>query len=199
MNMPLKSIYPPLDIVQVFSVSMPLSVYTNARVPNRQALSRRLQDVKSLPEGWTVANNSSCTTLYKVNCNSKPPVVTTYSLVVHDDLTWTLNIASTQVLPLHIPVAPSTLHYLHNVMDPLTVVDGSKLCVGNPDEKYSCLTQYHSHLNLYDHSGNLIKVINYYSNTSSTSTSGTKVIAQRDHSTIRHRVFHATPAVINER
>ena len=111
----------PLDVVQVYPVSIPVSY---ARVPNRQALSRRLQDVESLPEGWTVANSSSCTTLYKVICNSEPPLVTTDSLVVHDDLTWTLTIASTQVLPPHIPVVPSTLHCLQNIMDILTVVDG---------------------------------------------------------------------------
>lgn len=95
-------VYIPLDVVQVYPVSIPVSY---ARVPNRQALSRRLQDVESLPEGWTVANSSSCTTLYKVICNSEPPLVTTDSLVVHDDLTWTLTIAS-------ISAYPSRLHSL---------------------------------------------------------------------------------------
>ena len=141
----------PLDVLKPFTVSLPLTAYTSCQASNGQALGRRLQMMNSLPTGWTVASNSTCTTLYKVKCNTQSPGVVTNSLVIHDDLTWTLSIGCTTVLPTHIPSAPSTLSYLQHLVDLIIAVDGSKLCVGNPEEKYLCLTH---HGNLYDQSGN---------------------------------------------
>ena len=143
-----------LEVLKPFTVSLPLSVYSNARATNGQALGRRLQLTNSLPTGWMVTSNSACTALYKVKCINQPPNVVTNSLVIHDDLTWTLSIGCTTVLPMHIPAAPTTLLYLQNVVDLIVAVDGNKLCVGNPDEKYLCLTEHNSHGDLYDQSGN---------------------------------------------
>ena len=137
-----------------FHVSLPLTAYTNAPVANRRNLDDRVR-LTTLPTGWSVASDSgSETTLYKVQCTSAPHCILTSSIVIHDNLTWTLTMGSTPVIPSLIPSAPSAFICLQQVVDLLIMVDKSKLCIGNPDEQYSCLTQHH-HGNLYDQSGKL--------------------------------------------
>ena len=74
----------PLEVLKPFTVSLPLTVYSNARATNGQALGRRLQLTNSLPTGWMVTSNSACTALYKVKCINQPLNVVTNSLVIHD-------------------------------------------------------------------------------------------------------------------
>ena len=150
----------PLNLLKPFIVSLPLSCYLNAPAPNGQALAKRLLASHQLPVGWSVSSNPGpSTTLYKVQCTDQQQMaVVTLSLVIHNNLTWTLTIGSIPVLPTHLPAVPSTLFY-HHLVSLLLILDGCKLCIGNPDEKYLRLIEKKENGNLYDQNG-IINFIN---------------------------------------
>lgn len=134
-------------------ISLPSSVYANAPVSNGKHLGDRLRvNTALLPRGWSVADGVDVahTTLYKVQCSANG-VAFTCSVVIHSDLTWTLTMGATIIMPTQIPKAPSAFTCLQQVIDLLATVDRSKLCIGNPDEQYSCLLHHQG--NLYDQSG----------------------------------------------
>ena len=122
-------------------ISLPSSVYANALVSNGKHLGDRLRANNALlPRGWSVADgvDKLHTTLYKVQ-TSADSVAFTCSVVIQSNLNWSLNVGSTIITPTQIPTAPSTFTCLQQVVDVLTTVDSSKLCIGSPDEQYSCL------------------------------------------------------------
>ena len=145
----------PLDLLKPFMVSLPLTSYTNAPAPSGQALRKRLLATNQLPVGWSVASDSGpCTTLYKVQCiHPQHTAMVTYSVVINNDLTWTLTMGSIPVLPSHLPAVPSIIHYVQQVVSLLLNLDGTKLCIGNQDEKYLSFAENHHHGNLYDQMG----------------------------------------------
>ena len=146
----------PLDKLDVlpFHLSLPASVYTNAPVSNGKHLGDRLKVTPLLPRGWSVAGNADTdhTTIYKVQCSASGAPLTC-SVVIHNDLTWTLTMGSTTIIPAKIPTAPSMFTCLQQVVDLILTANTSKLCIGNPDEQYSCLTHHQG--NLCDQSGKL--------------------------------------------
>ena len=134
-------------------MSLPISVYANAPVSNGKHLGDRLRaNTTLLSRGWSVADDidTAYTTVYKVQYGADGAAFT-YSLVIHTDLTWTLTMGSTIITPAKIPTAPIAFKCLQEVIDLLATVDRSKLCIGNPDEQYSCLLHHQG--NLYDQSG----------------------------------------------
>ena len=136
-------------------ISLPSSVYANAPVSDGKHLGDRLRaNIALLPRGWSVADDVDKvhTTLYKVQ-TSADGVAFTCSVVIQSNLTWSLTMGSTMITPAQIPTAPSTFTCLQQVVDVLTTVDRSKLCIGNPDEQYSCLLHHQG--NLYDQSGKI--------------------------------------------
>ena len=121
-------------------ISIPSSVYANALVSNGKHLGDRLRANNALlPRGWSLADgvDKVHTTLYKVQ-TSADGVALTCSVVIQSNLTWSLTVGST-ITQTQIPTAPSTFTCLQQVVDVLTIVDSSKLCIGSPDEQYSCL------------------------------------------------------------
>ena len=62
-----------------------------------------------------------------------------HSHIFTDNLTWTLTMGFTpdHGTPSHIPMAPIVFVCLQQIGDLLITVDGSKLCIGNPNEQYS--------------------------------------------------------------
>ena len=147
----------PLDKLDVLplNLSLPLSVHANAPVTSRQHLGDRLRATTLLPRGWSVAGgaDTAYTTIFKVQCSASG-AASTRSGVIQSDLTWTLTMDSTTIIPAQIEGAPSAFINLQQVIDILIMVDRSKLCIGNPDEQYSCLTHHQG--NLYDQSGKVI-------------------------------------------
>ena len=147
----------PLDKLKVLPLhlSLPLSAYANAPVSNGQHLGERLRATTLLPRGWSVAGgaDTTYTTIYKVQCSASGRT-STCSVLVNSDLTWKLTMGSTSIIPTQVPIAPSSLTCLQQVIDLLVTVDRSKLCIGNPDEQYSCLLHHQD--NLYDQSGKFI-------------------------------------------
>ena len=142
----------PLNLLKPFVVSIPLASYVNAPASSGQALVARLVATNQLPSGWSY----SSTTLYKVQCTQQQPTPSvTFSLTISDTLTWALNIGSIPILPTHLPAVPSKLIHYHQLVSLLLTLDNSKLCIGNPDEKYMSLIKSH-HGNLHDQTGTLL-------------------------------------------
>ena len=143
----------PLNLLKPFIISLPLKSYINAPAPNGEALCRRALASKQLPVGWHVQTHSQCTTLYKVHCSSQQHTASvTFSLVISEDLTWTLTSASIPILPSRVPTIPSSLDYFHQLLSLLITLDRSKLCIGNPDEKFLLLAESR-HGKLFNQSG----------------------------------------------
>ena len=138
-------------------------------VSDGQHLGERLRVTTLLPKGWSVigGTDTAVTTIYKVQCSASG-AASTRSIVIDSDLTWKLTIGSITITPTQASIAPSTLTCLQQVIDLLVTVDKSKVCIGNPDEQYSCLL--HREDNLYDQAGNYMyfnhnthkTTINYY-------------------------------------
>ena len=143
----------PLNCLPPFMVSLPLASYIDAPATSGQALVKRLTVTNQLPIGWSVSTSlGPCTTLFKVQCtHDQPEALVTFCLVINDTLTWTLTIGSIPVLPTTLPTVPSKLLYSQQLVSLLTL-DDSKLCIGNPDEKYISLIETH-HGNLYNQTG----------------------------------------------
>jgi hypothetical protein len=170
----------PLATLKVLPLhmSLPISVYANAPVSNGKHLGDRLRaNTSLLPRGWSMADTDTAhTTVYKVQSGADGAVFMC-SLVLHTDLTWTLTMGSTIITPAKIPTAPIAFKCLQEVIDLLTTVDRSKLCIGNPDERYSCLLHHQG--NLYDQSGKFNTNHNY--TTHETITNLTKLIRIKGH------------------
>ena len=85
----------PLATLKVLPLhmSLPISVYANAPVSNGKHLGDRLRvNTTLLPRGWSVADDidTAYTKVYKVQYGADGAAFT-YSLVIHTNLTWTLD------------------------------------------------------------------------------------------------------------
>ena len=133
-------------------VSLPISTYLHATVSGAEVLRRRLRSCP-LPDGWSLsfsADNSHCATVFKVHCMAPHnTAVATFSLVIHNNFSWTLSSGNILISTLLIPSAPTTLSSLSHVLSLIDVLDNSKVCRGHDDKKYMCLTKHHQ-----DQSGN---------------------------------------------
>ena len=139
----------PLKLTKLFQVSLPLCNYTHAPATNGDTLRARLRTCQ-LPTNWSLVNitvssesntpsPSPCFSLYTVQC-TKPPFVpeVTYSITVHTDLTWALNLGPLPILPSQVPrlATPTRLVSVPEVLSLLDILDSVHLCVGNPEDQY---------------------------------------------------------------
>ena len=88
---------------------------------------------------WFVSttNSGHCTTLFKVKCtHDQPEAQVKFSIVLSNSLTWTLAIGSIPVPPSTIPAIPSTLLHCQHLTSLIQILNNSKICIGNPDEKF---------------------------------------------------------------
>ena len=94
------------------STSLPSSVYVNTPVSNGKHSGDRLRvNTPVLPKGWSVAGgvDTAHTTLYKVQCSANGAAFMC-SIVTHSDLTWTLTMGSTFIMPTQIPKSLMLFH-----------------------------------------------------------------------------------------
>ena len=144
-----------LDILKPFMVSLPVERYLDAPAPNREVLQRRISRMDKLPNGWSSVADAEnhVTTLYKLQCTQLHHAAEIkFSIVIGDDLTWTLHLGSTLLLPSQIPFVPASLVSLNQVTQLLGVLDDCKVCIGNDDDKFTPLTKKH-YGRFYDQSG----------------------------------------------
>ena len=162
----------PLKLTKLFQVSLPLCNYTHTPAANGETLRARLRKCQ-LPTHWsleainTTTENtaintpSPCFTLYTVRCSKPPSYVAevTFSLTVHSDLTWILQLGSLPVLPSQVPRAPIRLLNISDVMSLLETLDSVRLCVGNPEDRYLQLVDERGPLK--DNTGTIIIIITF--------------------------------------
>ena len=148
----------PLNRLLPFVVSLPLASYVDAPATSGEALVKRLTVTNQLPFGWSVSTSlGPCTTLFKVQCTDEhPEALVTFCVVINDTLTWTLTIGSIPVLPTTLPTVPRKLLHSQQLVSLLLTLDDSKLCVGNPDEKYIISLIETHHGNLHEQTGIII-------------------------------------------
>ena len=127
-----------LDILKPFSVSLPLERYLDAPAPSREVLQRRISRMDKLPDGRSDEENHVAT-LFKLQYNKLHHAAEVkFSIVIADDLSWTLYLGSTSLLLTQLPFVPASLLSLSQVTQ---LLDVCTICIGNADEKYSPLTE----------------------------------------------------------
>ena len=145
----------PLDMLKPFLVSFPLEQYLDAPAPSREVLQTRISRMDRLPDGWSSVSDEAnhVTTLFKVQCTQLHHAAEVkFSVVIGDDLTWTLYLGSTLLLPSQVPFVPASLVSLSLVTRLLNVLDNCSVCIGNDDNKFAPLAEKHNG-KFYDQSG----------------------------------------------
>jgi len=128
-------------------VSLPMSAYTSSPVPDASALHSRVSRSTTLPAGWTLAclpeaSGSNTASLVLCKLQILPPLFSadlTLMLTVTPDCAWTLSVGRSQINQQQCQLLcgiAAKLCCVDEVVKLLTVLDGSKFCVGNPDAKF---------------------------------------------------------------
>lgn len=132
----------PLKLTKLFQVSLPLCNYTHAPATNGDTLRARLRTCTCQPPtNWSLVNitisegsntPSPCFSLYTVQC-TKPPFVpeVTFSITVHTDLTWALNLGPLPILPSQVPrlATPTRLMSVPEVLSLLDILQVQCVCI----------------------------------------------------------------------
>ncbi len=137
---------------------IPLTSYTP---PDIHALHERLIESRCLPVGWTCsAASATSLALCKLSfLQSMGSADVVYMVTISSDFSWRVRIGQKYV-PFHetesglLHNAPHSLNSLKGVVEVLTLLDGSKFCVGNPEEKFFKLIEKRNG-KFMDQSGNL--------------------------------------------
>ena len=143
------------DMLEPFLVSLPLERYLDAPASSREALQRRISRMDKLPDGWSSVSDEAnhVTTLFKVQCTQQHHAAEVkFSVVIGEDLTWTLYLGSTLLSTSQVPFFPASLVSLSQVTRLLDVLDDCSVCIGNDDKKFAPLTEKHNG-KFYDQSG----------------------------------------------
>ena len=142
----------PLGVVTVLQVSIstcrvkPIPQHFNeAHCSNLQVLQCKLEAFSLLPPQWVLSSIDSSLHIVKLCSHSHQSTSTTVitalmTLTVYMDFHWTLMIKEHRVDVSEVPALenmPSLLHSSHAVVNFLTVLDASTLCVGNPEDNFT--------------------------------------------------------------
>ena len=113
--------------------------------PDIVTLYQRLVGTGILPEPWIASIvDSSRVAIYKLNVQSPlKSAAVSHMLTISDDFSWTINVANNEVnisqsQLLH-RISSSNLQTAQATLVVLRLLDDSKVCVGNPDDRFSCL------------------------------------------------------------
>ena len=141
----------PHNIVTVpsLTISLPVASYISGLVHSSETLGTRLAASLVLPPLW-MTNSSAPLTLCKLRVGqeeqaSRPDITTIIRL--SDNLEWTLFIFGKELCPQSCPLLrelPLQLTSVAAVGDMMRLLDSTKLCVGNSDEKFLELWHHRS-------------------------------------------------------
>ena len=150
------------------AVKLPLSAYTSAVMSSTHELHARLTASKSslMPPEW-ICSVVSGTNLAIYKLAVTPPVMSadfTFIITISASGRWTINVDHKEISRANCPILAECAVHDHLlsvdlVVEILSLLDRCKLCVGNPDEKFSSLIDKHSGKFL-DRSGNNIIMVN---------------------------------------
>lgn len=129
-------------------VTLPRSAYTTAAVAEVAALQSRLTISHTLPNDWiSTLLSSNDLALYKLTVS--PPLMSAkvqYMLTISNDLSWVLCIGQKEIKRSECQMLQDVGHLLSSVEEVISLlvaIDNSKICVGNPDEKFNLLNDRH--------------------------------------------------------
>lgn len=142
------------------SVSFPVSAFTAAHVSTVSKLHSRLTATSVLPQSWVDMTSSTMPLQGLLFCRlqCQPPLFhaeVAYNIQIDLHLKWTLTAFGKHIEKDEcslISAFPSKLSSVNDVTDLVTLVEEGKVCVGNPDQQFLCLTEQHGGV-LLDQSG----------------------------------------------
>ncbi len=121
-------------------VSLPLSYFTCLSLPTLSALRSRIMTVPLLPAGWVDATQSEGELALCCFSHSATPTPSIrFTITIKEDFTWTIFFHAQRVetdSSLVLQDVPPILNSSDDVACLITVIDSSKLCVGNPDGRF---------------------------------------------------------------
>ena len=150
------------DAVMAYRISLPLrfySGYTTEQLTDIAILNTRLSTSAALPTNWLSIHSveENKLSVCKLSSSTFQRAPTVFLLVtISADMSWSLKVHGR---PCQVDVAstlfqftPSKLCTVQHILRLVQLLNDSKVCVGNPDEKYVPLIVHHKGL-LKDSSG----------------------------------------------
>ena len=134
------------------SVSFPVTAFTAAPVTTVSKLHSRLTATSVLPQSWVDMTGSTMEVEGLLFCRlqCQPPLFhaeVAYNIQIDLHLKWTLTAFGKHIEKDEcslISALPSKLSSVNNVLDLITLIEEAKVCVGNPDKQFLCLTENHA-------------------------------------------------------
>ncbi len=121
-------------------VSLPLSYFTCLPLRTLSAFRSRIMTVPLLPAGWVDATQSEGELALCCFSHSAAPTPSIrFTIIIKENFTWTIFFRAQRVetnSSLVLQDVPPILNSLNDVACLITVIDSSKLCVGNPDDRF---------------------------------------------------------------
>ena len=146
----------------MLTVSVPLSAFTAPPVSSVAQLHARVTAANCLPQNWVNMSTSTLQTpapsLLFCHLQCQLPLLNSqvaYSIQIDQHLNWTLTIFGKRVENAQcslLATFPSKLTNVDDVVALLQKTERGKLCTGNPDQQFICLTEQQGGV-LLDQSG----------------------------------------------
>ena len=134
-RIPLKKLKKPTKLV----VSLPIAVYSSTPVPELSVLYSRLKH--TITPGWSLAHTArSSLVLYKLQLLSSDLPSVTFSICIDEECRWRLMLGDKEINKEDCDMLskyPCVLGCVDDVLLLLKGIDGSSLCVGNSDDRFS--------------------------------------------------------------
>ncbi len=122
-------------------ISLPLSCFTCLPLPTVRALHSRITTAQLLPSGWV--DGTRCEqelTLCRLTSDpDRPTPSIRFTITIVEDFTWIVFFHAQRLekdSSCVLQEVPSTVRSPNEIARLTTVIDCSKLCVGNPDDKF---------------------------------------------------------------
>ena len=128
-------------------VKLPISAYTSQPLHSNAILHSRLEQQDCLPEMWNMSlvysptSSAPYLSLYKLQV--LPPLyccTSTFMITIAPDASWTLCVGKSMITRAErcdvLRTCPEKLCSMDDVVGLVSCLEGSKLCEGNPDEKF---------------------------------------------------------------
>ncbi|SMN01584.1 hypothetical protein SPONN_2650 [uncultured Candidatus Thioglobus sp.] len=129
----------------VVSLTVPIASFVSTSpAPDLHALHERLLESKCLSAAWTCSVASDCLVICKMSVVSLASADAMYTVTISSDFTWKIRIGRNEVAIEEndlLRYSSGSLCSVQSVVRVVSVLDGSKFCVGNPDDKFTNLVQ----------------------------------------------------------
>ena len=156
------TLLPPADLV----LHLPITAFLSSEAKNADVLFTRLSAVRALPTGWIIPEHSTRspnTSFILCKLQQHPPALTPsfiFTIVFNAQCKWKLTVGSFEVTGNSsnlLSQVPPVLSNVKAVIELISLLDSSKLCEGNNDDKFIDLM--HNKGTLKDQHGKLVHVL----------------------------------------